>query len=73
MNLETQFKLINNSSLQQYLRKNSHWYKILNRNPEMFNSMLQEMKDKYRMNTTDRIEDFVSKLQMIQSVMGAFK
>ena len=33
MNLETQFKIKNNPMLQKYIRENSYWYKILNRNP----------------------------------------
>ena len=39
MNLETQFKLKNNSLLQKYIRENSYWYKILNRNPELIVKM----------------------------------
>lgn len=73
MNLETQFKIINNTDIQRYLRLNSYWYKILNRNPESFDMLIKEIKDKYKLNTKDKIEDFANKLKMVQMFMNVFK
>lgn len=36
MTLDIQYNIRNNPNYLKYIRENSHWYKILNRNPEMF-------------------------------------
>ena len=50
MNLNTQFKIYNDELLHRYIRENSYWYKILNRNPDLINEMVKEMKDRYKLN-----------------------
>ena len=42
MNLDTQFKLKNNPLYIKYLRENSHWYKVLNREPNSFKLFEEE-------------------------------
>lgn len=69
MDIGTQFKIYNNNMLHQYIRENSHWYKILNRNPELIDEMLQEMKNKYKLNTSDRIENISNKISMLGSIL----
>ena len=54
MNLNTQFKIYNDELLHRYIRENSYWYKILNRNPDLINEMVKEMKDRYKLNTGNR-------------------
>ena len=44
MQLGLQFKIRANPTYQRFLRENSHWYKILNRHPELFNHFISEMK-----------------------------
>ena len=73
MNLETQFKLKNNSLLQKYIRENSYWYKILNRNPELIVKMNEEMKQKYKLTTTDKINDLSEKIDLIKTFMIMIK
>ena len=73
MNLETQFKLKNNSLLQKYIRENSYWYKILNRNPELIVKMNEEMKLKYKLTTTDKINDLSEKIDLIKTFMSMIK
>ncbi len=73
MNLETQFKLINNEVLHQYVRTNSYWYKKLNRDPGVYNSLVKEMKSVYKLNVEDKIENFVDRLKFVQMFMDAFK
>jgi 6-phosphogluconate dehydrogenase len=73
MNLETQFKLRSNSNYQKYIRENSHWYKTLNREPEKFNDMVNEAKEYYKLRPTDRIGDFVDKLDVINNILSIFK
>lgn len=73
MNLETQFKIINDYNLQRYVRQNSYWYKTLNRNPEVFNTLQEEMKNKYKMNTEDKIEGFSEKIKTVQMFMNILR
>ena len=69
MNLNTQFKLYNDELLHRYIRENSYWYKILNRNPDLINEMVKEMKDRYKLNTGDKIERIGEKLSMIDTIL----
>ena len=40
MDIVTQQKIFSDDLLHKYLRENSHWYKILNRHPELINDMI---------------------------------
>jgi lipopolysaccharide biosynthesis regulator YciM len=60
MNLETQFKIKSNPLLQKYIRENSYWYKILNRNPEYINKMIEDMKKAYKLTFEDKIDDLIN-------------
>ena len=42
MNLDIQFKLKSNPNYIKYIRENSIWYKLLSRNPNLFNEFTKE-------------------------------
>ena len=69
MNIDVQQKIFRDDMLHRYLRENSHWYKILNRHPELINDMVQEMKDKYKLNPGDKIERLGERLSMLESIL----
>ena len=73
MNLETIVKIKNDAMLQKYIRENSYWYKILNRNPSYIEYLVDEMKKEYKLTTADKIEDLSNKLDLIKAFMNAFK
>ena len=73
MTLVIQFKIRNNPNYQKYLRENSYWYKILNRDPEMFKKFEEEVKHKYRLNFADRIGETLKTIEMIQNVLSTLK
>ena len=73
MNLETQFKIKNDPMLQKYIRENSYWYKNLNRNPNLIEYMIQEMKEKYKLTTTDKINELSEKLDLIRTFRNVLK
>ncbi len=73
MDLNTQYKIFNNDLLHKFLRENSYWYKILNRNPQMLDKMIQEMKDKYKLNTSDKIEKIGERLSMVESILSVLE
>lgn len=73
MDLSAQFKLNENNLLHRYIRENSYWYKILNRNPSLISNMTDEMKDKYKLHTSDKIEEIGNKISMIESILKVFE
>lgn len=73
MNLSTQFKIKNNPLLQKYIRENSYWYKYLNRNPNLLIEMEKEMKEKYKLTTSDKINNISEKLDLIRTFMNVMK
>ena len=73
MILDLQFKIKNNPNYQRYIRENSYWYKILNRNPLMFREFEEEVKDRYHLRTSDRISKALDTLELIQNVVSTLK
>ena len=69
MTLETQFKLKSNPLYIKYLHENSHWYKILNRNPDSFNDFIEEMKTNYKLRTSDKIDRALSTFEMLSTII----
>ena len=69
MDLVVLKKINSDELLHRYLRENSHWYKILNRDPSLLNEMHQAMKDAYKLNTSDKIERLGARLSMIESLL----
>ena len=73
MNLDTQFKIKSNPLLQQYIRENSYWYKLLNRDPSLINKMIDNMKIDYKMTFEDKIDDLNNKMNLIKMFMETMK
>lgn len=68
MRFDVQIKLKSNPMHLRFIRENSHWYKILNRNPEKFDDMVEEMKTKYHLRTTDRINNVLDSVDLITKI-----
>lgn len=73
MKLDVQFKIKNNYLLQKYIRENSYWYKYLNRNPVLLSEMEREMKEKYKLTASDKINDISEKLDLLRTFMNVLK
>ena len=73
MTLDIQFKIKNNPNYLRYIRENSLWYKELNRNPESFKIFEEEVKEKYKLRPSDRLEKAIQTLELLQNVMSTFK
>ena len=70
MTLETQFKLKSNTLYIKYLHENSHWYKILNRDPSRFNDFIEEMKVNYKLRASDKLDRALSTLEMVSTIIS---
>jgi len=73
MKLEIQYNIKSNPNYVKYLRENSNWYKILNRNPEMFKQFTEEVKERYRLRPTDRIYKALETVELLQNVLSTIK
>lgn len=69
MTLDLIYKIKSNKELHRYLRENSYWYKLLNRNPNLINKMNDDMKKAYRLTIEDKIDDLNDKVNLIKSFM----
>lgn len=73
MTLDTQFKIKNNPNYIRYLHENSYWYKILNRNPFLIDDFIREVKEKYKLRTTDKINDIMDKIDMVSKFINVLR
>lgn len=73
MNIKTQLIIKSNPNIYQYLRENSYWYKYLNRNPNVMKELILEMKQKYKLTTSDKLERINNGISMINSFMDVLK
>lgn len=73
MKLDVQFKLKSNPLFIKYLHENSYWYKILNRDPELFNEFVSEVRKTYKLRPTDRINEAINTFEMITGIFSALK
>lgn len=73
MSIDLQFQINNDPNLQRFLKENSYWYKYLNRDPKYFKDFVLDMKDKYELKTSDRINKLLDNINLLQSFIDAFK
>ena len=73
MTIEIQYKLKNNPYYLRYIRQNSNWYKILNRNPNLFKKFEEEVKEVYQLRPTDRISKALDTIELLQNVILTLK
>lgn len=73
MTYNLQNKINSDINLKRFLRENSYWYKILNRNENAFNDFVNEMKVKYKLTTTDKINRTIDGIGMLQSFLEVLK
>lgn len=73
MDMKIKILLDSNPDYKRYLRSNSYWYKILNRNPNMIDNFVKEVKEKYKLRTTDKINDIIEKIDMISKFINVLR
>ncbi len=73
MTLEIQYNLKSNPIYIKYLRENSNWYKILNRNPSSFKQFVEEVKINYKLRPADKISKALETIEVLQSVLSTIK
>ena len=73
MQVETRMRLKSNPNLYRYLRENSYWYKILNRDPSRFKEFEEKAKERYHLRPSDKINRMLETFEILQTMMSSFK
>ena len=73
MSFDIQYRINNDINLKKFLRENSYWYKALNRNSNSFKYFVQDMRVKYKLTTSDKINRTIDNISMIQSFLDVLK
>lgn len=73
MSYDIYYKIHNDLNLKKYLRENSNWYKRLNRTNDSFPYFVEEMKIKYKLTTSDKINKTIDNIGLLQSFLEVLK
>ena len=73
MVLDLQFRIKNDERLKQFLRENSYYYKYLNRSPSYLKDVIEDMKDKYGLKPSDRINKMIDNISLMNSFLEALR
>ncbi len=73
MTLDVIFRINKDENLHRYLRENSYWYKLLNRDPRLISKMDEDMKKAYKLTLEDKVSDITSKINLIKGFLDASK
>lgn len=63
----------NNPNIYNYLRENSYWYKELNRDIQSIKKLEQEMRQKYKQTTIDKIDTLTRNINLISTFIDVLK
>ena len=72
MNIFTLYDLKSDLNNIKYLRENSYWYKYLNRNSYYLTSFKEEMKERYKLTTRDKLDRFSKNLDKVSDIIDIF-
>ncbi len=73
MQIKAQMTIRSNPYLYQYLRENSYWYKMLNRDPSAVFALEEEMKEKYKMTAADKIENIAHTVSLLKTFLEVMR
>ena len=73
MDMKVKLHLHSNTIYKEYIRTNSYWYKTLNRNPNMTDLFIKEVKEKYKLTMSDKINNVMDKIDMISKFMNVLR
>ncbi len=63
-------KLRNNKKFLNYLRQNSNYYRELNRDPKEYDKFVKFIKEKYKLRTIDKVDNFVDSVDLITKIIN---
>ncbi len=66
-------KINQNPLEKKFLREHSFWYKYLNRSSNYYPSFIKEMKETYKLTTSNKIEHLISDINMFKTFLDVLK
>ena len=73
MTTELQFKISSDPRLVSFIRQYTIWYIRLNRYPLLFKDFTEDMKDKFKIRPSDRLNKTLENISMIQTFLNVLK
>lgn len=73
MTVEVQLKINSDPRLKSFVHEYPNWYKLLNRNPLLFKEFVADMKKKYKITTSDRLNKTLDNIGMLQAFLEVLK
>ena len=73
MTTDVQIKISSDPRLVSFIRQYPIWYKRLNRNPLLFREFNEDMKDKFKIRTSDKLNKTLENISMIQAFLDVLK
>lgn len=73
MQLDLQYRIKQDEKQIMFLRENSYWYKYLNRNNRYYKEFIDDMKDKYKLKPTDKINKMMDNINMVRTFLDVLK
>jgi hypothetical protein len=71
--VELQLKINSDPKLKMFIRQYPNWYKLLNRNPNLFKEFVNDMKEKYKITTADKLNKTFDSISMFQTFLEVLK
>lgn len=69
MEVSLALKIRENEKLHDFLKKNSHYYILLNRNPDYYEELIKEYKKFNRNNNMEKINDVIDNAELISNII----
>ena len=73
MTTELQLKISSDPRLVSFIRQYPIWYKRLNRTPLWFREFNEDMKDKFKIRPSDKLNKTLENISMIQAFLDVLK
>jgi hypothetical protein len=61
---------IEKDKLLEYLKQNTNYIKKLKRNPYLYKQFKKEIKNKYKLNFTDKAKEVINDIELISNIIS---
>lgn len=73
MTIDIQYKILQDPLKKTFLREHSYWYKYLNRSSAYYKDFLEDMKEKYKLKPTDKLNKIMDNIEMVKTFLDVLK
>ena len=73
MSLDIQFNIKSDPNKVIYLHEHSYWYKLLTRNPKLFDEFSKEVKRNNRQELANRFSNTLNMIEVLQNIISTLK